>query len=163
MSTSELPKIGDVELEDYYRKSSEGLQGCLDHLSYEERLRYMELFSLEKRSLSGGLMNMYKYPRKESKEEGARFFLVVPSDRTKGNGHKLKHRKLPLNISKDILSVRVSKHQQSLPREIAASLSTEKSESHLDMVLGHWPFLKEWLGPSDFQRSLLTSTICDSV
>lgn len=51
---------------------------------------------------------------------------MVPMDRTKGNRHKLKHRKFPLNISKDFLSVRASKDQQSLPREIVASLSREK-------------------------------------
>lgn len=93
---------------------------------------------------------MQKYPRKGSKEDGVRLFPVVPSDRTKGDGNKLKHRKIPLNISKDSLSEMVSKHQWNLPGEIVVSLSTEKLENHLDMVLGNWTNFKKWLAPNDF-------------
>lgn len=32
------------------------------------------------------------------KEEGARLFLVVPSDRTKGNGYQFEHRRFHLKI-----------------------------------------------------------------
>lgn len=72
----------------------------LKHLSHEERLKELGLFSLENRRLRADLINMYKFLKKESKEDGARLFSVMPSGRTKGNAYKLKHKKLPLNIRK---------------------------------------------------------------
>lgn len=37
------------------------------------------------------------------KEEGVKLFSVVPTERTEGNGHKLKHRKSCLNIRKNLV------------------------------------------------------------
>ncbi|KAK4824227.1 hypothetical protein QYF61_012201, partial [Mycteria americana] len=60
----------------------------LEHISREERLRELGMVSL-KRRLRGDPINVCKYLM-EGNEEGTRLFSVVPTGRTRGNGHKLK-------------------------------------------------------------------------
>jgi len=61
----------------------------------------------------------------------------MPSARTRGKGHKLKHRRFALNIGKHFFTVRVSEHWHRLPREVVESPHLEIWKSHLDMVLGN--------------------------
>lgn len=85
---------------------------------------------------------------------------MVPSERTKGTGHKLDHRRLHPNIRKPSFVVQVTAHWHRLPREAAKSPSVELSKSHLDMVLDNLlqvTLLEEVAGPGGLQRALPTS------
>jgi len=106
-----------------------------EHLSYEERLSELGLFSLKKRRLRGDLLNAYKYLKGGCQEDGSRLFSVLPRDKTRGNRHKLKPGKCQRNMKKNFFPLSVMEHWNRLPREVVESPSLEIFKTHQDKVL----------------------------
>jgi len=122
-------KKGKELLERVQGRATRMMRG-LEHLSYEERLRKLGLFNLEKAE-----RGPYKYLNGGCQEDGDRLFSVVPSDRTRGDGHKLKHGKFQLNMRKNFFTLRVMEHWNRLRREAVEPPSLEIFMTHLDKVL----------------------------
>jgi len=86
----------------------------------------------------------------------------MPSDRTRGKGHKLKQRKFQLNTRKNFFPLRVTEPWPRLPRGAVEFPSLKIFKPHLDAVLCSlfWvTLLRQGVGLDDPQRSLPTPTI----
>ncbi|KAK4825857.1 hypothetical protein QYF61_003131 [Mycteria americana] len=88
----------------------------MEHLSYEERLRELGLFSLEKRRLQGDFIAPFQ---------------------TRGNGFKLKEGRFRLDIRKKFFTMRVVKHWNRLPREVVDAPSLDTFKIRLDRALSN--------------------------
>lgn len=77
----------------------------------------------EERAKRVNLINMGEYLKPGCKQNGTRLCPVVPSGRTKGNGHKETHGKCPLSIRKHFFIMRVAEHWVQLTQRDGCGVS----------------------------------------
>ncbi|KAK4827607.1 hypothetical protein QYF61_019532 [Mycteria americana] len=111
----------DMDLLEWVQRRATKMIRGMEHISCEERLRELALFSLGTRRLQGDFSGAYK-------KDGDKLFSRACCNRTSGNGFKLKKGRFRLDIRKKFFTMRVVKHWNRLPREVvdAPSLETFK-------------------------------------
>ncbi|EMP29119.1 hypothetical protein UY3_13774 [Chelonia mydas] len=118
----------DVEKLERVQQKATKMIRVLEHMIYEERLRELGLFSLQKRKVRGGFESSLQLPEGGFKEDGA-------DDRTRSKGLKLQWGRSKLDIRKNYFTRRVMKHWNALPRVVVEAPSLEIFKARLDKAL----------------------------
>ncbi|KFO79159.1 hypothetical protein N303_11818, partial [Cuculus canorus] len=131
-----LQRKMDMELLEWVQRRATKMIGGLENLPYEDRLRELVLFSLEKRRLRGDLIGTFQYLKGAYRKAEEGLFIKACGDRTRGNGYKLERGRFRLDIRKNFFTMRVVRHWHRLPREVADAPSLEVFKARLDGALG---------------------------
>ncbi|KAK4830244.1 hypothetical protein QYF61_009311 [Mycteria americana] len=109
-------------LEQVQRRATKMIRG-MGHLSYEESLSTLGLFSLEKRRIWGDVIAAFQCLKGIYKKDGDRLFSRACCYKTSLNGFKLKECRFRLDVRNNFFMMTVVKHWNNLSRDLLSMMS----------------------------------------
>ena len=125
------------EIERVQRMATRWIKECKG-MSYEARLQYLGLFSMERRRLRGDLIEVFKIFKGMTDLKVEDLFEIQGTQRGRGHKYKLGKVRPRLDIRAHFFALRVVNPWNSLPDDVVAANSIEGFKFKLDRV---WPRL----------------------
>ena len=104
----------------------------LRSLSYDERLKQLDMFSLEKRRTRGDLIEVFKILNQFDKINPEALFEINSTTITRSNGMKLRGQRCNTVARKAYFNVRVVDLWNSLPSTVVSSVTIDSFKARLD-------------------------------
>ena len=124
-------------LETVQRRWTKNILGLTAEVSYDERLRRLNLFSMKGRLLRSDMILCYKIFHGLSSITPSDLFHPPPRPITRGHRYKIHPQHINTDIRKRFFSHRVIKHWNSLPPEVAEAESLQRFKNKLPLALGN--------------------------
>ncbi len=127
-------------LESVQRRMTKKIQG-LSNLPYRERLRRLNLHSLERRRLRGDLIEVYKWMKGYNKGDINKVLIVRERGRTRSNGSKLDKFRFNKDIGKNWFTNRVMDEWNRLSIHVVSANTMDSFKRRLG--------ISSWIGKTD--------------
>jgi len=129
-------------LEQVQRRATKLLPG-FSNLTYEQRLRELDLPSLRFRRTRGDMIEIYKLFNVYDSTTGS---ILTPANerRTRGNSLKLFKQRAASNRRKNFLSIRAAENWNNLPENVVAAPSLNSFKNRLDKYWRKHPQRYDW-------------------
>ena len=124
--------VKDIKRLEAVQRRATKLIPSIRNKSYHERLKELNLFSLEKRRARGQLIECFKTLNGFNNVDASKIFTVDHSGRTRGNGMKLKGQRANLDVTKHFYTHEIINEWNSLPTSVVNSKTIDTFKKRLD-------------------------------
>ena len=124
-------KRQSIQIERVQRRATKLVPECKD-MSYEERLKYLNLHSLKGRRLRGDMIQVYKIFNGLDDLDANKLLPLSTYSGTRGQGQKLKYRYSKCDIRKYSFANRVIEHWNNLPLDIKNAKTINTFKNRID-------------------------------
>ena len=125
----------DINLLERVQRRATKLIPSLRTFSYEERLKRLDLFTLETRRLRGQLIQVFKIINGYDHVDSDKFFIRNTNSITRSNGYKLRGKKFNTDVAKNFFTYKVVNIWNALPETMVSAASINMFKNRLDKVL----------------------------
>ena len=105
------------------------------HLSYEDRLKSLNLHSLERRRVRGDMIEVYKWFKGLNKGDISKVLKINSGDRTRSNGFKLDKFRFRRELGRNWFGNRVVDEWNRLPDQIINARSLNSFKNKIDQYM----------------------------